>query len=94
MGKNNIIIIASEAKKAYLHANKRIIILPDIMTEVYVVLLYLSWYVCAMIGQFRGLYFMVPPSKFKICLNENLHPPFEPEDTIYILLTSFSQSVL
>ena len=47
-----------------------------------------------MISQFRGLYFMVPPSKFKICLNENLHPPFEPEDTIYILLTSFSQSVL
>ena len=32
-----------------------------------------------MIGQFRGLYFMVPPSKFKICLNENLHPPFEPK---------------
>ena len=25
---------------------------------------------------------MVPPSKFKICLNVNLHPPFEPGDTI------------
>lgn len=94
MGKNNIIIIASEAKKAYLHANKRIIILPDIMTGLCCITISLSWYVCAMIGQFRGLYFMVPPSKFKICLNVNLHPPFEPEDTICILLTSFSPSVL
>ena len=48
MGKNDIIIIASEAKKAYLHANKRIIILPDIMTEVYVVLLYLLVGMCVL----------------------------------------------
>ena len=77
MGKNNIIILASEAKKAHLHANKRIIILH--YRGLCCIIISLSWYVCAMIGQFRGLYFMVPPSKFKICLNENLHPPFEPK---------------